>query len=210
MNILFDLDGTLICAHDRLYRLFTDITRQGSLSFDQYWGMKRSGRDHAWIIKNELGKPSDYLETFNARWMAAIESAPYLALDSLFPATWPVLSSLGHDYNLHVVTARQSRGFALQQLQQLGIANFFTTVLVTEHLMGKAELIRKSKLDVVTGHSILVGDTGIDILTAQELGMISVAVLSGFRDRESLESYHPDAIVNGIADVPAVIRELVQ
>ena len=45
----------------------------------------------------------------------------------------------------------------------------------------------------------MVGDTEADILAAQRVGIPAIAVLSGIRDREQLERYQPDYIVENLA-----------
>ncbi|MEZ5505246.1 MAG: HAD hydrolase-like protein, partial [Gammaproteobacteria bacterium] len=43
MNVIFDLDGTLLASKQRLYALYIDLLPQLNLSFDQYWQYKYSG-----------------------------------------------------------------------------------------------------------------------------------------------------------------------
>lgn len=208
MNILFDLDGTLVDARRRLYDLFIDLTFRDAISYDHYWDLKRSSKDHAWILKGELGKSNEFIKKFGTDWMDRIESDHYLAFDTLFEQTMAVLSGLRDRHQLYVVTSRQSRVRAVSQLKRLGIHDYFAAILVTEQAAGKVEMIRATGLDEDPGNAVIIGDTGVDISAAHELGMASIAVLSGFRNRESLLKYRPDYIVDGIAAVPGVVDRM--
>lgn len=46
----------------------------------------------------------------------------------------------------------------------------------------------------------MVGDTEADILAAQRGNLPAIAVLSGIRNREQLERYQPDFIVDNLAE----------
>jgi len=47
----------------------------------------------------------------------------------------------------------------------------------------------------------MIGDTGKDVATARELGMISIAVLSGFLNKQSLLKYKPDHLFDLVTEI---------
>ena len=49
MNIVFDFDGTIIDASERLYRLFQDLVPRSALSKEAYWALKRNKINHNMI-----------------------------------------------------------------------------------------------------------------------------------------------------------------
>jgi phosphoglycolate phosphatase-like HAD superfamily hydrolase len=55
---------------------------------------------------------------------------------------------------------------------------------------------------------VFVGDLGTDILAAKDAGVISVGVLSGHSTRSELEFFAPDYIVNGINELPLVLKHI--
>ncbi|HEQ71219.1 MAG TPA: HAD family hydrolase [Spirochaetia bacterium] len=55
---------------------------------------------------------------------------------------------------------------------------------------------------------LLVGDSEIDILTARNAGMISVAVSWGFREREKLKQYHPRYLIDAPEDLLSILDTL--
>ena len=198
MNIFFDLDGTLIDSRLRLYRLFSDLTNQTLLSFDEYWTLKKNMSDHRKILAEYFSYTDNQIDLFQTNWMSLIESDEYLLLDKLFDFTKNVLDNLKvQNYSLYVVTARQNKMMAYRQLLAMGIFDYFKEILVTENTKSKAQLIL-DKIQKLNENDVLIGDTGMDIKTAKEINIKSIAVLSGFRNREVLKRYNPDLIVDDI------------
>ena len=208
MNIFFDLDGTVIDSQKRLFKLFCDITGQKFLDFDDYWELKRALYGHNYILANYLGFKEKEVLSFNKAWMEQIEKYRYLELDKLFPFTNSFLKNLvANNINIHIVTARQSRYMATKQLNDLGISKYFKTILVTEALVSKESLVKTSGI-VLSEKDIFVGDTGLDIQTAQSLKICSVAVLTGFRNRSMLKKYKPDYIFKDIRGLEIILKDL--
>ena len=79
--------------------------------------------------------------------------------------------------------------------------------------MGQTELPKKPEPDVplmiakqlgyTPDETCFIGDSEVDIKTAQNAGMTSVAVTWGFRDREELISLNPDVLI----DTPSQLRK---
>ncbi|MFA5920941.1 MAG: HAD hydrolase-like protein [Methylococcaceae bacterium] len=206
MNIFFDLDGTLIDSKLRLYKLFCDLTGQTTHDFNSYWELKRAMYDHKWILTNLFNyNEAKYLE-FSKEWMANIETDKYLSLDALFPFT---LNTLGQfkqmEVPLFIVTSRHNKSNALLQLERLGLKTFFNDYFIASPPHKKSDLILKKGI-ILTKNDVIVGDTGIDIQTAKELKMISIAVLSGFRNMAILKTYSPDYIIKNIGELHDCIR----
>jgi phosphoglycolate phosphatase len=201
MNIFFDLDGTLLDSRERLYKLFCDLTKQSILDLNQYWNLKRAMHDHRKILNEYCNYSFDDVLLFEAEWMKLIEAEEYLRFDLPFPFTVNVLKRLKSEkIDLHMVTSRQSRPGVMRQLERLGLYSFFTNILVTESVMTKSQLIIDSNV-YLTDKDIFVGDTGLDIKTAKVIGIRSLAVLSGFRNKSVLAKYNPEYIENDIRAV---------
>ena len=197
MKIIFDLDGTLICSKKRLHALFCDLVKTDKLSFDAYWNLKFSGHTNQEILKNKFGYSADEVELFVEHWMLNIESNQYLDMDSLIVGVDKFLCEMNKINELYVCTARQSAPQVIEQLKKLGILDFFKKIFVTEQIKSKKQLLIDSGL-VFSSQDCFVGDTGHDIMTGKELGMVTFAVLSGFMSEAKLQLYSPDHIVNDI------------
>lgn len=201
MNIIFDLDGTLIDSKLRLYRLFQELVPTSSLSYSEYWDLKQNKISNQTILAEKLGFESSAIDHFLEKWMALIEDPKYLALDECIPRIHQTLRILREDAALYICTARQHPRRATEQVKRLGLLPFFHEILVTEQRLEKKELI-SLKVEELTSDDWMVGDTGSDVLCGKALGMNTCAVLSGFLNEASLAGYKPDRLLNSVADLP--------
>lgn len=197
MNIIFDLDGTLIDSRQRLYQLFQELVPQSSLTFDQYWQFKHNKYSNEMILSVEFAYEDADIKQFVSQWMGLIESDRFLAMDTNFQGVQERLRQLGAQARLYVCTARQSRDSAVAQLKTLGLFGYFESLMVTEQKQSKDVLIRNQIPDLAHEDWFL-GDTGSDVKVAQSLGINSCAVLSGFMSRETLLTYKPTRIIESV------------
>lgn len=198
INLIFDLDGTLIDSRQRLYRLFQRLVPESKLSFESYWELKRDQVSNEIILASEFGYDAVAIKSFVANWMDLIEEPDYLALDTLIPCIQDSLDKLREDASVHVCTARQHRTLVVGQLSRLGLLGYFDSVMVTEQRRSKEELIEN--LPNLGPSDWIIGDTGKDIQVGQALGLNTCAVLSGFMNEERLKAYNPRLILPTAAD----------
>lgn len=198
MNLIFDLDGTLIDARERLYRLFQQLVPKSKLTHEAYWSFKKDKVSNETILTKEFGFGADDIEQFVTEWMQRIEAPEFLALDKNFFGVSSALERLSEQARLHVCTARQHRKSAIEQLDSLGLLPYFDSVMVTEQSRSKEELI--ATLHDLGPRDWIIGDTGKDIQVGQFLGIKTCAVLSGFLSEKHLRHYKPDMILPFAAD----------
>lgn len=199
MNIIFDLDGTLIDSRLRLYRLIKDLAPGLTLSFDQYWAMKRSKISNESILFSELSYTQAQINDFVANWMGMIETPNYLKFDTIFEDLSSVLEGLNSQADLYVCTDRQLSEPVIDQLNSFNIRYFFRKIMVTNKNQTKESMIINN-LAALNKEDWIVGDTGKDIQVGQHLNIQTCAVLNGFLSRNTLEQYSPDLIINSVLD----------
>lgn len=198
MNLVFDLDGTIIDSRQRLHTLFQRLVPTSDLSFDEYWALKRNKISHENILAERFGFDSVAVEGFRSKWMALIESTELLALDTVLPGIQGALARLGQEATLHLCTARQFSEKAIAQLKRLNLLHHFSSVMVTGGVRSKSELV--GAISTLGPDDWFLTDTGRDIRVGQALGMKTCAVLSGFLSEARLKEYNPDFIVPSVAD----------
>ncbi|QNJ24600.1 HAD hydrolase/ IA/ variant 1 family protein [Synechococcus sp. SYN20] len=201
MNIIFDLDGTLIDSKLRLYRLFQSLAHSSSFSFDEYWAFKQSKISNETLLSSKLGYNQSQIAEFQCQWMALIESPLYLSLDRSFEGIETVLAGLRQISTLYVCTARQFRQPALDQLEKFSLLKYFKQVLVTQQKFSKESLIEANVIGL-SSQDWIVGDTGKDVQVGKFLNIKTCAVLSGFLGQKELMSYGPDLIIESTLDLP--------
>lgn len=199
MNIIFDLDGTLIDSKQRLHQLFLHLAPRCALTYEQYWERKKNKITNEDILKQEYGYPEEAVDAFVADWMQRIEAPEYLNLDTNFEGMHETLDRLNKQHRLYVCTARQKRAPVMHQLERLQLLPHFHAVLVTEHKSSKKDLVRAQVPDL-SGNDWAIGDTGEDILFGKALNIRTCGVLTGFRSRQTLLSYEPDMILNAAVE----------
>ncbi|AEF86997.1 pyrophosphatase PpaX [Treponema primitia ZAS-2] len=203
-KIFFDLDGTLINAQKRLYDLFQYLVPQSQLTITGYWDLKRSKINHKKILIEKFNYSETEFFYFQNKWMNLIETSEYLEKDVLYDGVEETLEKIKTDYNLNLVTARQSSFMVYNQLEKFGLSEYFENVFITEQKMTKVEIVK----DHCSIHSddYLIGDTGHDVLNGKELGLKTIAVSYGFLSREALFEYTPDLIIDNIYDISTLLN----
>lgn len=197
MNIIFDLDGTLIDSSERMYRLFCELIPQSRLSKEQYWALKRDKVNHKMLLERYF--PEVEYEDFNGKWMPLIEEERFLLMDKKFDDTIEVLTKLSNKADLFLLTARQSKEELLKEIARLGLAGFFKEIMVTEGKLLKEELLKKSCErfpELKNKQNFFVSDMGKDIQLGNTYGYQTVAITHGFMNEDRLKEYNPAYVIN--------------
>ncbi len=197
MKIFIDFDGTLIDSRTRIYGLFKKISGT-NLTFDQYWELKRNQVSNSDILIKYCDYTDVKLQKFNDEWFPLIEHDDWLIFDEPLPGITDFLKKLSYDNTLILVTARQRIDKVFDQIVRFGWQDLFQDILVTQQEKEKEALI-SSKYDCLSTDYI-IGDSGKDILAGKALGLKTIAVLSGSRNKLQLSKYNPDFIVDSIVD----------
>lgn len=197
-NIFFDYDGTLINSQKRMYTLFCELCCENKFTYEEYWEIKRQKINQKEFLKKYFDYPDEKIAEFKKKWMEEIENENRLCQDTPVENIGNLIKNLSEKHKLYIVTNRQSKEFTVQQLKNFGWFDFFDKILVTEQKKTKTELIKENV--IVSEKDIFIGDTGEDILTAKELKIKSIAVTYGILNKEAIEYYKPDLIIQEVKD----------
>lgn len=199
MRIFLDFDGTIIDISNRHYYVYKKIVEKlkgTPLDKNMYWRKKRNKIPLPMLIA-QSGLTEDSLELFIKYFVEEIEDPKNLLLDKLFSPSIRTLEFLSANNSLHLVSFRNNKKNAIEQIKNLGLSNFFSSIDVghlTKSVFMKKHLIAGEKF-------IMVGDTEDDVLSAKQLNGTSIAVLSGIRNRRNLYKLNPDLVINTIGDL---------
>ena len=100
--------------------------------------------------------------------------------------------------------------FALLLLDQMGIGQFFTTVVggeCTAHLKPAPDalLLSAERLGIPIRHGLMVGDSLNDVGAARNAGCPVVCVPYGYNHGQDIRDAQPDKVIASIVDLPALL-----
>lgn len=213
MNIIFDLDGTLINPFERQYQIHLLLSKKYNLyplPYREYVNIKRKlipelfyAKNMQALIKNKYLKERELL----------LENFTLLKLDKIYPHVEATLSMLKSKHTLFLVTVRRRRDTLMQQLKFLGLSKYFSKIVSPplSLLNKKPEELKQFLLDsLLKKHAkdkfIIIGDTEADILAGKKSNMQTIAVCNGLRTEKYLKSFSPDYIIESIKDVRKIIE----
>ncbi len=199
MNLLIDLDGTLLDCRSRLHRLFCALAPEAEMPFDDYWTLKRAPRSNASILHELAGWSDDQTRDFERRWLEEVEREEYLQFDRPLAHAERALGLLCRRGSLMLLTSRQFEDRARRQIERHHLDRYFEDLIVATSGRDKAQAVRARGLELASD-DLLVGDTEADIRAARKLGITAVALEGGVRHGEFLRKHKPDHIYSDLLD----------
>lgn len=198
-KIFFDLDGTLIDSSQRMYTLFCKLNTNCKMCYNEYWNIKKQGISQKQMLMSYFNYSENKCEEFHNNWMNNIENDDLLLLDKLFVNTIKILIKLIDNNDLFVATARQKKDSTIKELENLKIAKFFKSILITEQTISKDKIIRNNILDI-DKNDVIIGDTIEDIDTGVKLGIRKFGISTGMLSYNKLLSYNPDKVYSNLSE----------
>lgn len=211
-KIFFDLDGTILDVSVRHYRIYerTMLAFGGvPLGKQEYWQLKQ--QKLPWLdMLVRSGVDIGKLEDFMAMFIAEIEKPEELAQDKLIEGAAETLEELhGEGYSMYLISLRRGHEKFLQQLKDLGIAQYFVETL-SGHTDASTPELKASLIapKLGEGKGVMIGDTEADVLAAKKLGLVAVAVTSGIRNEAFLRALDPDYVLSDITSLADVLEQI--
>jgi phosphoglycolate phosphatase len=208
--IFFDLDGTILDVSERNYQVYKNILKKYNrkfLSKKVYLELKRNRTPIQEILKKT--NADDIIKQFKKEWDDLIEKEEYLKLDKISQNRKFFLLKLKKKYSLILVTLRHNQDALYYQLREKKLINIFHKILVISGKKAKNKWKVKLKLiksfGKYDGNSIMVGDTESDILTGKKLGIKTVAIWSGMRNKKILKKFKPDYLFKDITKMKKIL-----
>ena len=217
LRLITDFDGPIMDVSERYYQVYLFCLEQCQdpdrpakpLPKPEFWRLKR-----ACVPERKIGIASGLTEDQAAEFAnlrrKTVHSLPYLKYDQLAPGAVEALEKvIAAKVDLVVMTMRRvkeldlafgthnlSRFFPIDRLYCLSDDYVKTGDVNDKPLLMERALRELPPTDEVW----MVGDTEADMVAAKNHGVKAIAVLSGIRDRNQLECYKPDAIVEDLSE----------
>ena len=209
--VIFDLDGTLVDAYKAVASSLNYTLGQLNRAPVDDEVIKRTvgwGDRHligAFVPENDLDKALSIYRWHHSRALkegTVFLSGAKLLIDDL----------KARGYSLAVASNRPTR-FTHIILKHLRVRDHFECVLCADKVVHPKpapdilEAILK-KFSLTPGEALYVGDMTIDVETGNKVGLRTVIVLTGSSTREEIAGYQPYKVIDHIAGVSVVIKEL--
>ena len=209
-TIFFDLDGPILDVSGRYFAVHKMICRELGAKVSggvrEYWRQKRRKSSIAEILDTD---DKALVERYKKVWLLNIEKKDNFKKDRIFPFARKVLGALAEKYVLVLVTLRRKKSVLVNELKKFALEKYFREVCVVfdekmEYHVSKYNAVKKSRY--FNGKAVFVGDTEVDIKAAKMLGLKSIGVASGIRNRTMLKTFNPDVIVRDIRSLEKILR----
>ncbi len=209
---IFDLDGTLANTLESIKDAVNMCMSHFGYPLQSTEQVRKNiGNGAALLLRRSLPEKIEYEENHFAsieEYFKAFYRMTQTRVNSCYDGIYELIMDFRQDgYKLAVLSNKPD------ELTQIIIKNIFGDG-VFDFVMGQTELPRKpdptvpkmiaERLGVDLSMCRFIGDSEVDIATARNAGMKSVAVSWGFRDRDMLCG------ADFIADTPDELREILQ
>lgn len=190
--ILFDLDGTLIDSTDAIVSTFHH-------SFDVHDYTHPSDKEIMALIGypldimyRELGVDETKIWDFVATYKEEYRKISTQKTQLLVCAKEAVLRA-SEFATLGIVTTKTGR-YSEILMEHFGLMQYFEVLIGREHVENPkphAQPILKAieSLDIQGREIWMIGDTKLDLISAKNAGVNSIAVLSGYDDEDTLKKF---------------------
>ena len=217
LRLITDFDGPIIDVSQRYYQVYQECLESSrnpnqavkQLTKEEFWQLKRSR-----VPEKQIGMISGLDETqaqaFAQLRRQTVHTPLYFEYDTLALGAVAALEKVQQaGVDLAVMTMRRMRELDYA-FDRHDLGRFFpkdrcyclsNDYVKTRDIDDKPLLMERALVELPPASDTwMIGDTEADIITAKKHGVKVIGVLSGIRDRASLEVYQPDWIVKDLSE----------
>ena len=218
--VILDTDGTLIDTTKRFYVVFNELLKEHGkepLEWEKFLQRYIADTLDDLIVSSREGDREERLHEFWLEFLRRYRAVD-VSEDRLIPGVREVLSNISQTgtpiavITSCIVPSNQLR----EELARYGLSKFVDAVVTgddaiddlnKEHHFSKREIFKLAaeRLGIDPRECVVVGDYWNDVRDGKAIGAKTVAVLTGLMRRELLLKAEPDAIIEGIHDLPKVV-----
>lgn len=213
-HVLFDLDGTLTDPSEGIYKCIAHALTQMKMPVPPV-------EELDWVIGPPLTESFGLLLRRSNPALIAQAITHYrerfaesgLYENRLYEGVESMLETVGAaGWKIHLATSKPVV-YATKILAHFGIAGFFSGVYGAEldgKNANKKDLIAHllADIQVPPEEVVMIGDRMHDVVGAKENGVKTIAVTYGFGKLDELTLAEPYAMVENLADIPAMLESL--
>jgi HAD superfamily hydrolase (TIGR01509 family) len=205
--VLFDWDGTLLDSYHADSQAYLAMFRAIGVN----WGLEELEQHYSpdWYAVYRAARiPGDRWDEADRVWRAYYAKHP----SKLMSATRKVLAQLSRRHKLGLVSSGD-RDRVIRQLRQFRLTRVFRTRVLGGDTQEKkphpAPLLKAiHEMKAEARNCVYVGDTPEDVEMARAAGVRAIAVLGPFPTEKRLRAVRPEILLNGLQELPKLLREL--
>lgn len=213
MHIIFDLDGTLINSLAGIANsLNTSLTEHGHPTHsvenvreyigDGSWMLCRKAiPDAEESVVNDLN--ASFVKNYSKLWLDGT---------TIYDGILDLLTTIPKHHHLSILSNKPHM-FTTEIMTKIFPEGIFHTVLGQREGISKKpdpkgihEIIESSGHD--DKRAVLIGDSTVDIQTAKNAEIASIAVTYGFEDADDLRAVSPDHLVNTVSELKDLLTKI--
>jgi phosphoglycolate phosphatase len=205
-NIIFDLDGTITDSKEGILNsLIYSLSEMGMEIPSQQKLLSCIGTPLQNVFHDQFGlcgKDIDNAVFFFRKYYGEkgiFENRMYDGMEEL-------LTDLSENSSLYIATSKLEK-FAIEVLKHFGIHSCFKGITGADAGGNRAEktfLVKHTivRYDIESGiHTVMIGDTWMDIHAAKKCGIQSIAVTYGYGTEKEISESNPDYIASGVGNL---------
>jgi len=214
--VLIDVDGTLVdsvpdlafCVDEMLKQL--DMPTRGEASVRHWVGNGVERLVKRGLLNQLDGEPDEALYDRALPVFRELYAENTSKRSCLYDGVTEALDFLvTTGVKIGCVTNKASE-FTLPILRDLGIGNYFETVLCGDMVERKKPdplpLLQSAEtLGVSPAASMMLGDSMSDVKAARAAGFSIICMSYGYNHGEDIRDYHPDAVVDSMAEIKDIV-----
>lgn len=208
--VLFDLDGTIVNTNELIINSFMHALKENNLpplSREQI--IPHMGT----TLQQQISTFTGLVDTsVLEKSYRAYNNAHHDELIASFPRVNETMDELmRRGIKLGIVTTK-IRPTTLRALEMFDLLKYMETIVTVndvEHAKPHPEpvLTALRNLNADPKHTLMVGDSAVDIQSAQAAGVRVAGVSWSLKGEETLRKYHPDYIIHDMSDLLTIVEQ---
>jgi phosphoglycolate phosphatase len=206
--VLFDFDGTLVDSYPAITASVNHVrSLYGLPPLPEAEVRRHVGRGAAYLLERTVpqGDLTANVEAYRAHHPSVLRSGT-----TLLPGAADALRVLhGHGFRLGVCSNKPV-AFTRELAAYLGVAPYLDVLLGPEDVARPKPapdmlLASLPRLGLPAAEVLYVGDMVVDVQTARGAGLAVWVVPTGSEERDALARAHPDRLLSGLEELPALL-----
>lgn len=204
-TVLFDLDGTIIDTNELIINSFLHV--MGGWDHAAPWTREQ-------IIPHMGGTLEQQMRTFSGQEEVSEYVKGYRAYNDIhheamvrpFPHVIEVVEALDQAGITMGVVTTKIRPSTLKVLERFDLLKYMKSIVTVQdvtHPKPHAEPVQKAMAELGSNpaHTLMIGDSPVDIQSAQNAGALSAGVAWSLKGEQVLSEYKPDYILHDMRDL---------